>query len=164
MEASATPRADELALTQRINATVQQIYHTAPEVAQGFTAQPNRYELWLARLRISDRAGAVSKSRRPCASQFFSALLGGLFCRSPSTVGSSACRPRSSTWAVHRFANPNIRKARVSTATVVAGVIAFGVCYAGLHRWLSLDVRLADEPVVRIIAARHRFDCPLLLA
>lgn len=132
VEASATPRADELALTQRINATVQQIYHTAPEVAQGFTAQLNRYELWLARLRISDTELAQFQNHGVRVRRnFFKALLGvgllplalyGWIFRLPPAL--------VVTWAVHRFANPNIRKAQVSTATIVAGVIAFGVCYA----------------------------------
>jgi hypothetical protein len=34
------------------------------------------------------------------------------------------------TWAVHRFANPKVRKAQVSTATIVAGLVAFSFFYA----------------------------------
>ena len=41
------------------------------------------------------------------------------------------------TWAVRRFANLNKHKAQVSTTTIVAGVIAFGLIYtlyfAGFH-------------------------------
>jgi glycerol-3-phosphate O-acyltransferase / dihydroxyacetone phosphate acyltransferase len=132
IEAAATPRAEELALTQRISAAVQQIYRNAPEVAAGFAARLHRYELWLARLRISDEALAqfqdhgVRQRRNFLRAAvgivlFPVALYGWVFRLLPALVV---------TWAVRRFANPNVRKAQVSTATIVAGVIAFSFFYA----------------------------------
>jgi len=141
VENSTTPRADELALTQRISATVQQIYRTTPEVAQGFATRLNRYELWLARLQISDAELAQFQNHGVrLRRNFLIALLGlallplaiygWIFRLVPALVV---------TWAVHQFANPNIRKAQVSTATIVAGIVAFSVFYtlylAGGH-WM----------------------------
>ncbi len=140
VENSATPRADELAVTQRISAAVQQIYRTTPEVAQGFVARLNRYETWLARLRISDAELAQFQNhgvrlRRNLLKTLLGfvllplAVYGWIFRLLPALVV---------TWAVHRFANPNIRKAQVSTATIVAGAIAFGFFYAlfiGVCHW-----------------------------
>ena len=137
---SATPRADELALTQQISAAVQQIYRTTPEVAQGFAARLSRYELWLARLRISDAELAQFQNhgvrlRRNLLKATLGVVLlplaiyGWIFRLLPTLVV---------TWAVHRFANPNIRKAQVSTAAIVAGVVAFGFFYAlfiGICHW-----------------------------
>jgi 1-acyl-sn-glycerol-3-phosphate acyltransferase len=132
MENSATPRADELALTQRISAAVQQIYRTAPEVAQGFASRLNRYENWLARLRLTDEELARLQNhaihvRRTFGRALLAVLLfpvaiyGWVFRLLPALVV---------TWAVHRFANPNVRKAQVSTATIVAGIVAFSFFYA----------------------------------
>lgn len=158
---SATPRADELALTQRIGETVQQICRTTPEVAQGFTARLNRYELRLARLRISDAELAQFQNhgvrvRRNLLKTLLGlallplAIYGWIFRLPPVLVVA---------WAVHRFANPNVRKAQVSTATIVAGVVAFGTFYAfyiaGCHwvfdwptsLWFSLSL-----PVTGLIA------------
>lgn len=140
VESSTTPRADELALTQRISGAVQQIYRTTPEVAQGFVARLNRYELWLARLRISDEELAQFQNhgvrlRRNLVKATLGlvllplAIYGWIFRLLPALVV---------TWAVHRFANPDIRKAQVSTATIVAGVIAFGLFYSlfiGMCHW-----------------------------
>ncbi len=129
---TATPRAEELALTQRISAAVQQIYCTAPEVASGFAGRLHRYELWLARLRISDEALRQFQDHGELLQQNFLraaagillfpvALYGWIFRLLPALVV---------TWAVRRFASPNVRKAQISTATIVAGVIAFSFFYA----------------------------------
>lgn len=140
VENSTTPRADELALTQRISAAVQQIYRSTPEVAQAFAARLQRYETWLARLRISDAELAQFQNhgvrlRHNLLKATLGivllplAIYGWIFRLLPALVV---------TWAVHRFANPNIRKAQVSTATIVAGVIAFSLFYAlfiGVCHW-----------------------------
>lgn len=140
VENSATPRAEELAVTQRISAVVQQVYHEQPEVSRAFTARLNRYETWLARLRISDAELAQFQNhgvrlRRNLVKALLGFVLlplaayGWMFRLPPVLV---------ITWAVHKFANPNIRKAQVSTATIVAGVIAFGLFYSlfiGMCHW-----------------------------
>jgi glycerol-3-phosphate O-acyltransferase/dihydroxyacetone phosphate acyltransferase len=132
VENSATPRADELALTQQISAAVQQIYRTAPEVARGFSTRLNRYETWLTRLRISDEELAgfhnhTVRLRQNLLRAILAivllplAIYGWVFRLLPALLV---------TWAVHRFAHPNVRKAQVSTATIVAGVVAFSLFYA----------------------------------
>lgn len=140
VENSTTPRADELALTQHISAAVQQIYREQPQTAQAFTNQLNRYEIWLARLRISDTELAQFQNhgvrrRRNLLKAILGVVLlpiaiyGWIFRLPPALLV---------TWAVHKFANPNIRKAQVSTATIVAGVIAFSLFYAlfiGVCHW-----------------------------
>lgn len=140
VETSTTPRADELILTQRISAAVQQIYREQPQTAQAFTDRLNRYETWLARLRISDAELAQFQNhgvrlRRNLLKAILGvvqlpiAIYGWIFRLLPALIV---------TWAVHRFANPNLRKAQVSTATIVAGVIAFSLFYAlfiGVFHW-----------------------------
>jgi glycerol-3-phosphate O-acyltransferase/dihydroxyacetone phosphate acyltransferase len=129
---SPTPRADELALTQRISAAVQQIYRTTPAVARGFSTRLNRYETWLTRLRISDEELATFQNHPVRLRQNLLratlaivllplAIYGWVFRLFPALLV---------TWAVHRFAHPNVRKAQVSTATIVAGVVAFSWFYA----------------------------------
>lgn len=129
---SETPRAEELALTQRISAVVQQIYRDQPEMAQGFAVRLHRYETWLARLRISDAELAQFHNHGVrLRRNLLKALLG--FMLLPLAIYGWIFRLPPVlliTWAVQRFANPNLRKAQVSTATIVAGVIAFSLFYA----------------------------------
>ena len=132
VENTTTPRANELELTQQISAAVQQIYRTTPEVAQGFTTRLNRYELWLARLRISDTELAQFQNHGVRVRRNLLKTLLGLVLLPLASYGWIFRLPPALvvTWAVHRFANPNVRKAQVSTATIVAGVVAFGFFYA----------------------------------
>ncbi|MGC3957436.1 MAG: hypothetical protein QM813_05585 [Verrucomicrobiota bacterium] len=131
VESSTTPRADELAVTQRISAAVQRVYREQPEVARAFAARLNRYETWLARLRISDTELAQFENHGVrLRRNLLKALLG--FVLFPLAVYGWIFRLPPVlliTWAVHKFANPNIRKAQISTATIVAGVFAFGLFY-----------------------------------
>lgn len=140
VENSATPRADELALTQRISAAVRHIFSTAPEVAQGFIERLNHYESLLARLHISDEELArfqnrTVRVRRSLLTAIVAILLlplaiyGWVFRLLPALVVA---------WAVRRFANLNKHKAQVSTTAIVAGVVAFGLIYAlyiGVCHW-----------------------------
>ncbi len=132
MEDPITPRAEELALTQRISAAVRQVYLTAPGVAAGFTARLNRYETWLARLRISDEE--LARFPNHGARLRRNVLLGLTGCvLLPVAIYGWVFRLLPVllvTWAVHRFAHPNLRKAQASTAMIVAGIIAFSGFYA----------------------------------
>ncbi len=140
VENSPTPRADELAISQRISAAVQQIYREQPQTAQAFTSRLSRYETWLARLRISDAELAQFQNhgvrlRRNLLKAILGvallpiAIYGWIFRLPPVLLV---------TWAVHKFAHPNLRKAQVSTATIVAGGFAFSLFYAlfiGFCHW-----------------------------
>jgi len=134
VESDMPPRAEELALTQRISAAVQQIYRNAPEVAAGFAARLNSYESWLTRLRISDEELAKFQNHGGLLRKnLLVALVGVLLL--PVAIYGWVFRflPASVVaWAVRRFANPDIRKAQVSTATIVAGMVAFSAFYAVL--------------------------------
>ncbi len=139
-EDSNTPRADELALTQRIGAAVRHIFSTAPEVAQGFVERLTQYESLLARLHISDEELArfqnrTLRVRRSLTTTIVAVLLlplaiyGWVFRLLPALVVA---------WAVGRFANLNKHKAQVSTTAIVAGVVAFGLIYPlyiGICHW-----------------------------
>lgn len=133
-------QAEELALTQRISAAVQQICRTAPAVAEGFCQRLAGYERLLAKLSLGDdelsdfqQGGKWIKQLRLTflAVVFFPfALYGWVFRLLPALVV---------TWAVKRFANPDLRKAQVSTASMVSGIVAFSFFYAlfiGLCHWL----------------------------
>lgn len=128
---SLSPQAEELALTQRISAAVRRVFGTSPEIAQGFVDRLSRYEKWLARLRISDdelqefanRAALVRQSvfwGLLAVMGFPIALYGWIFRLLPVLLV---------RWAVRRFARPEVRKAQVSTATMVAGIVAFTSFY-----------------------------------
>ncbi len=161
VENSATPRADELALTQRISEAVQQIYRTTPEVARHFTTRLNRYESWLARLHISDEELArfqnrTVRVRRSLLTAIVAILLlplaiyGWVFRLFPALVVA---------WAVGRFANVNKHKAQVSTTAIVAGVVAFSLIYSlyigGCHWKFGWPVSLwfgLSLPVTGLIA------------
>jgi 1-acyl-sn-glycerol-3-phosphate acyltransferase len=161
VENSSTPRADELALTQRISAAVQQIYRDKPDVAAGFSARLNRYELWLARLHLSDDELARFQNRMVRLRRslllallailvFPLAIYGWVFRLLPALVV---------TWAVARLASPDKHKAQISTATIVAGVVAFSAFYAlyigGCHLTLGWPTSLwfgLSLPVTGLIA------------
>lgn len=132
VEPDVPPRVGELALAQRISAAVRQIHQSAPEVATGFASRLHRYETWLARLRISDEE--LARFPNHGARLRKNALLGVAgFVLLPVAVYGWVFRLPPVllvTWAVYRFANPSIRKAQVSTATIVAGIIAFTGFYA----------------------------------
>ena len=134
IESNTPPRAEELALTQRISAAVQQIYRAAPELAANFVARLDAYETWLRRLRIPDEELARFQNHGACLRQnLMMALVGVLLL--PVAIYGWAFRLLPAlvvAWAVRRFANPNIRKAQVSTATIVAGIVAFGASYVVL--------------------------------
>ena len=141
LETPITPQAEELLLTQRISAAVREVHRNAPVLAQGFTNRLNRYEQWLARLRISDdelvqqhnQAALIRQSLWWATIAILAlpiAIYGWAFRLVPVLVVK---------WAVRRFGNPSVRKAQVSTAKMVAGIVAFGtfysLCIAGCH-WI----------------------------
>jgi len=158
---SGTPRADELALTQRISAAVQQIYRNQPQTAQAFAHRLSHYEGWLARLRISDAELARLPSRGVRLRRNLFHVVAGLVLLPVAIYGWIFRLPPVLlvTLAVHKFANPNLRKAQVSTATIVAGVIAFvlfhglfiGVCHWEFGWPISLWFGLS-LPVTGLIA------------
>ena len=154
-------QAEELALTQRISAAVQQIYQNAPAVAEGFRLRLARYEKLLRKLSIADdelagfqQSGAWIGKRLWLACLavvcFPIALYGWVFRLLPALVVA---------WAVKRFANPQVRKAQVSTASLVAGIVAFSFFYAlyiaGVHRMFGWPTSLwfgLSLPVTGLIA------------
>src|SRR6266581_4560559 len=73
----ASPRAEELLLSQRIVEAVEQVYHSKPERAAAFATKLDTYERWLARLQISDENLSLSpKKERLVGRSLFSALVG----------------------------------------------------------------------------------------
>ncbi|HEX5219096.1 MAG TPA: lysophospholipid acyltransferase family protein, partial [Verrucomicrobiae bacterium] len=125
-------QAEELALTQRIGAAVQKIYQESPAVAEGFCHRLARYEKLLRKLSVADDELAAFEQRGAwmgkhlwlaCLAVVFLpiALYGWVFRLVPALVVA---------WAVKRFANPQLRKAQISTASMVAGIVAFSFFYA----------------------------------
>jgi hypothetical protein len=62
-----SPRAEELQLSQRIAAAVEEVYRAEPERAAAFAARLAVYERWLARLRIPDEYLALFPDKRRLA-------------------------------------------------------------------------------------------------
>jgi glycerol-3-phosphate O-acyltransferase/dihydroxyacetone phosphate acyltransferase len=161
LENPITPQAEELRLTLQISAAVQTVHRTSPELARSFTTRLDRYERRLARLHISDEALARHQDGAGLFRQSLwwatiaivalpLAVYGWVFRWVPVRV---------IEWAVHRFANPGVRKAQVSTAAMVAGVVAFGtfyfICIAACHWIFGWPVSLwfgLSLPVAGLIA------------
>ncbi|HYG33609.1 MAG TPA: lysophospholipid acyltransferase family protein [Clostridia bacterium] len=129
-----SPRAEELLLTQAIAEAVEHIYRTQPERAEAFAVKLGLYERQLQRLRISDEQLKLFPDPRKlwihngalALIAFIGApiaLYGWLHRLLPFMVVK---------WAMRRFPEPGKRKAQASTAAIVAGIVAFGVCY-GLY-------------------------------
>ena len=125
-------QAEELALTQRISAAVQNIYRRSPEVAEAFCQRLARYERLLTKLSIADEelAGFQQSAAWIGKHLWFAflavvllpvALYGWVFRLLPALVVA---------WAVRQFADPKVHKAQVSTASMVAGILAFSFFYA----------------------------------
>ena len=154
-------QAEELALTQRISVAVQQIYRNAPAVAEGFGQRLARYERLLMKLSIADdELAGFEQSGAWVGRQVWLAFLavaflplalyGWVFRLLPALVVA---------WAVRRFANPQVRKAQVSTASMVAGIVAFSFFYAlfmaGCHWRFGWPISLwfgLSLPVTGLIA------------
>lgn len=128
----ASRRIEELALTQRIADAVGYVCRTDPDRAAAFAARLDRYERWRTRWRISDEDLALFPEKRALAMQSFGwALLA--FVAAPIALYGWAHRlvPFAIVrWARRRFCEPGKRQAQASTATIAAGIIAFGFCYA----------------------------------
>jgi len=126
-----SPRAEELLLSQRIVEVVGHFYKFEPARASAFALKLDRYERWLGRLRISDEHLTLfpEKTRLVGQSALW-ALLGVL--GAPVALYGWVHRAMPYTvvrWAVRRFTEPRRRKAQTATATIEAGIVAFGLWY-----------------------------------
>jgi 1-acyl-sn-glycerol-3-phosphate acyltransferase len=127
-----SPQAEELVLTQRIAAAVDHVAQAQPQRAAAFVAELDDYERWLKRLQLTDEHLALFPDKGALAVKSISwallavagaplALYGWLHRLLPFAVV---------RWAGQRFTEPLKRKAQASTATIVAGIVAFGVAYS----------------------------------
>jgi len=127
---------------------VEEVYRTEPERAAAFAGKLAVYEHWLARLRIPDEDLAMFPDKRRLVGRSFAwaamavlgapiALFGWLHRLIPFAVVE---------WAVGGFTEPTKRKAQTATAALIAGVVAFGVCYtlyvALFHAWFGWPASL----------------------
>ena len=126
-----SPASEELLLTQAISRQVKHVYENQPSRAAGFARKLAHYEGWLQRLRVSDEALAHSSERHRLVTQSVSfgvvAVLGA-----PLAVYGWIHRilPFSIVHLARRFTEPDKKKAQASTATLAAGIIAFGFFYS----------------------------------
>jgi 1-acyl-sn-glycerol-3-phosphate acyltransferase len=155
------PAAEELLLTRRIAEVVEQIFTTQPERAAAFATRLDSYERWLSRLRIADEDLALFPNKRKLVLHNLIwatlaivglpvAIYGWLHRLIPFAV---------IRWAVHRFPQPDKRKAQASTAAITAGVVAFGATYAAyvllFHRFFGWPASLwyaLSLPVASLLA------------
>jgi len=169
----ASPRAEELVLTQQIAAAIEQVYRARPERAAAFAAKLDIYERWLRRLRISDEHLALSCDRSRVAWQSFAwallalagapvALYGWLHRLVPFALV---------RWAEAHFTEPGKRKAQAATAAIVAGVIAFGFFYAAcilvfqaIFGWPASLWYALSLPVASLLAHYYLRELQRLLA
>ncbi len=169
-----SPRAGELLLAQTIAERVEHVYATDPERAAAFAARLDAYEGWLKRLRISDEDLALFPDKQRLAGQ---SLTGAVFAIAGAPLALYGWLHRLAPvllvrWAVNRFPEPGKRKAQVSTASIAAGIVAFGVFYSFcvllVHLWFGWPVSFwyaLSLPLTSLLAhyyaleLRHLFVC-----
>jgi 1-acyl-sn-glycerol-3-phosphate acyltransferase len=167
------PRAEELLLTQRIASAVKEVYRDDPIRASAFAAKLDSYERWLKRLRISDEDLVPFPAKAKLAAQ--SLLLGTVaVLGAPIALYGWLHRLipfEIVKWAVRRFTEPGKQKAQASTATITAGIVAFGVCYGIyvliFHRFFGLKATLwyaLSLPVASLIAHYYLRELKRLVA
>jgi hypothetical protein len=151
-------KADEIALTRRIAEVVDTVHRKQPERAEAFKNSLARYEKLLARLQVPDEFVERGGRRRNLLASSLGlsvlALLGlpvALYGWLHRLIPFAIVR-----WAVTQFAAPQKHKAQISTAAMVAGVVAFGgfyaACVAGCHAiwgfpvsfWYGLSLPVAS--------------------
>ena len=127
----ASPRAEELLLSQRIVEIVEHFHHCEPERASSFAARLDLYERWLSRLRLSDEHMRQFPDRTRLFSQSFLWALFGILGSPVALYGwvHRAVPFALVRWAVRRFTAPGRRKAQTATAAIEAGIVAFGLCF-----------------------------------
>lgn len=158
---AASARADEIELTQRIAAVVATAHREYPKRAEAFKARLARYEKLLTQLRLPDEVVERGGRRGNLLGESLGlsllaiaglplALYGWLHRLLPFAIV---------RWSVKRFAAPQRHKAQVSTAAMVAGIVAFGGCYgaciAGCHAIWGWPVSLwyaLSLPVASLVA------------
>ncbi len=143
-----TPRAEELVLSQTIAQVIGYFHQQAPARHAAFVARLNAYERRLRRLRLSDEDVALFGGARGWGLRvvlwaaiaclgFPVALYGGLHRFAPAAVVE---------WVSRRTTVPETRKAQTSIASILGGVVAFGLFYllyvTGMHAWLGWPVSL----------------------
>ena len=123
--------AESLVLTQAIAAALAHFEKTEPERVGAFVEDLNRYERWLGRLGLSDRAlhgttandGAGRRALTTVALIVTApiALFGWLHHLLPAwLVG----------WALQRFTPVEYRKSQTPLTVMLAGTMALAMCYA----------------------------------
>jgi glycerol-3-phosphate O-acyltransferase / dihydroxyacetone phosphate acyltransferase len=124
--------ADELERTQRIIEIVERVYETEPDRANAFATRLAAYERALARCHLSNEDVARLKSRRQILARMVAgavliilgaplALYGWIHRLLPYSIIKLAAR---------KLAQPGKKKAQASTASILAGVVAFAFCFA----------------------------------
>lgn len=127
-------RAEELVLVQAIANAVEYAFQHQPERAKAFCFKLDQYEHWLRRLSLSDETLAAAPGQRRLAVRNLGwalmavvgvplALYGWVHRWAPYVL---------IRWAVGRFARIRVDKTHVSTVSLMAGVVGFGVAY-GLY-------------------------------
>jgi len=151
-------KADEITLTRQIAEVVDAVHRDQPECAEAFKTRLARYEKLLTRLRIPDAVVEQGGRRRNLVWNGIGlsllALLGlpvALYGWLHRLIPFAIVR-----WTVNRFAAPQKHKAQVSTAAIVAGVVAFGgfygACILAVHSiwgwptslWYGLSLPVAS--------------------
>lgn len=126
--------AQELELRKAVAAAVDHAFKTREKEARLFAERLRRYENWLERMRLTDRAvrgyvgdGAGALNAAVWAVSAVLAAPAALYGWGHRILPILAVR-----WAVGRYGNVEKHKAQTSTAAIVAGVPAFGLFYAAL--------------------------------
>jgi hypothetical protein len=124
-------RVDELALTRQIAEIVETVHQSQPARAEEFKTKLATYEKLLARLQIPDeivehgaRRRALLRSSLGLSILAIAGLPLALYGWAHRLIPYAIVR-----WSVNRFAAPQKHKAQISTAAMVAGVVAFGGFY-----------------------------------
>jgi glycerol-3-phosphate O-acyltransferase / dihydroxyacetone phosphate acyltransferase len=127
-----SPSAGELLLTQAISKSVKHVYASQPARAAEFARKLAHYEGWLKRLRVSDESLTHFPERHKLVAQ---SVLFGVIALLGAPLAVYGWIHRILPYAIVRFAQNRFiesgkKKAQTSTATIAAGIIAFGFFYS----------------------------------
>jgi glycerol-3-phosphate O-acyltransferase/dihydroxyacetone phosphate acyltransferase len=125
------PKAGDLLLTQAIASAVGFIHQNQPERAILFVKRLDQYERWLKRLNLSDEELALLPNQARLAAQSLAWALLSLILLPIAAYGwlHRAVPVALVHWALKRYGRTSGQKTLISTTTILAGVLSFGVCY-----------------------------------
>ena len=125
-----TPEAETLLLLQAIGQALRHFEQAEPQRLAAFVADLDRYERWLGRLGMSDRAVAHVAAPRGWLSR--SAATAALIAAAPIALFGwlhHLVPARLVAWSIRRFTPAELRKSQTPLTVMLSGAVALALCY-----------------------------------